>query len=287
MRNVAPTRASVGRWRVLVPGMRILLYVASALVLLVGVELYVLTGHTERFFAWTIQSELTAAFLGAGYLAAVFLEFGSARQELWARARFAVPTVLVFTVLTLVATLNHLDKFHFGSRFPVASFTTWAWLAIYTFVPVLMVALLLPQARAPGIDPPRSAPIPLWALVLLGAQGAVLLLIGAALFLAPDRATYWPWALTPLTAQAVAAWLLGMATAAIHALGEHDLERGRIGAVAFGLFGLLQLIAVARYPGEVAWERPAAWIYIGFVLTFLAPGLLLGVLARTSRIARP
>lgn len=260
----------------LTPGMRILLYVASALVLLAAGDLFVLTSHTERFFAWTIQSELTAAFLGAGYLAAFYLEFRSAREELWARARFAVPAVLVFTVLTLVATLNHLDKFHFGSRFPMASFTTWAWLAIYTFVPLLMVVLLLRQARAPGIDPPRTVAIPLWALVMLGAQGAVLLLVGAALFLAPDRATYWPWALTPLTAQAVAAWLLGMATAAIHALGEHDLERGRIGGVTLGLFGILQLIAVVRYPGEVAWERPAAWIYIGFVLTLLASGLLMG-----------
>ena len=183
----------------------------------------------------------------------------------------------MFTVLTLVATLNHLDKFHFGSRFPMAALTTWAWLAIYTLVPLLMVVLLLRQARAPGIDPPRTAAIPLWVLVMLGAQGTVLLLVGAALFLAPDRATYWPWALTPLTAQAVAAWLLGMATAAIHALGEHDLERGRIGGVTLGLFGILQLIAVARYPGEVAWERPAAWIYVGFVLTLLASGLLMGV----------
>jgi hypothetical protein len=268
---------------VLAPGLRFLLYVASALVLLAAGELYVLTSHTERFFAWTIKSELTAAFLGAGYLAAFFLEFRSAREELWARARFAVPAVLVFTVLTLLATLNHLDQFHFGSRFPVASFTTWAWLAIYMFVPLLMVVLLLRQARAPGIDPIRSAPIPRWVLVVLGGQGAVLLLIGAALFLAPDRTTYWPWALTPLTAQAVAAWLLGMSTAAIHALVERDLERVRIGGITLGLFGIFQLIAVARYPGEVAWERPVAWIYLGFVVTLLALGLLLGVLTRTTR----
>ena len=73
--------------RQLTPGMRRLLYVASGLVLLAAVELYGLTDHTERIFAWTISPGLTAAFLGGGYLAAFFLEFLSARERDWALAR--------------------------------------------------------------------------------------------------------------------------------------------------------------------------------------------------------
>jgi hypothetical protein len=259
--------------RPLTSGMRGLLYTASVLVLLAAGELYILTGHTDRFFAWTIHPGQTAAFLGAGYLAAFFLEFLSARQRIWANARLAVPAVLVFTVLTLVATLLHLGKFHFGSPHPVASFSAWAWLAIYTVVPILMIILLVREAREAGGDPPRRAPMPRWVLVVVGVQGGVLLAMGAALFVAPAHTSYWPWPLTPLTAQAVGAWLLGIGTGAIHAIRENDFRRLRAGAVALTLLGVFQLIALARYPHDVDWARPAAWIYLTFVLSLLTVGV--------------
>jgi len=269
--------------------MRRLLYAASVLVLLAAGELYVLTDHTDRYFAWTIHPGLTAAFLGGGYLAAFFLEFLSARQRVWANARLAVPAVLAFTVLTLVATLGHLDKFHFGNRHPVASFSTWAWLAIYTVVPIFMVILLVREAHQPRADPPRRAPIPLSVLVVVGAQGAALLSLGAALFVAPTSVSYWPWALTPLTAQAVGAWLLSVGLGAIHATRERDLLRIRPGAVTLALLSLFQLIALARYPHDVDWARPAAWIYLGFVLSLLVVGLLGWVLGhrRVSLVDGP
>ena len=52
------------------PGMRRLLYTASVLVLLAGIQLFVFTGRTDSFFAFTIANPLAAAFLGAAYLAA-------------------------------------------------------------------------------------------------------------------------------------------------------------------------------------------------------------------------
>ena len=78
--------------------------------------------------------------MGAAYLAAFVLEFLGARETIWARARVAVPAVLVFTVLTLVATLLHIDKFHFGPEFSLLTQAgTWVWLLIYAIVPVGMV----------------------------------------------------------------------------------------------------------------------------------------------------
>lgn len=259
--------------RLLTSGMRRLLYTASVLVLLAAGELYILTDHTDRFFAWTIHPGLTAAFLGGGYFAAFFLEFLSARQQVWANARLAVPAVLAFTVLTLVATLLHLGKFHFGDPHPVASFSTWAWLAIYTVVPILMIILLVREAREPGGDPPRLAPLPPWVLGVVGVQGGVLLSLGAVLFVAPAHTSYWPWALTPLTAQAVGAWLLGIGLGAIHAIRENDFRRLRPAAVALTMFSVFQLIALVRYPHDVDWGRPASWIYLGFVVSLLVVGV--------------
>ena len=200
--SVAPgEQRTAGALRPLVPGMRRLLFTASVLVLLAGLQLFVFTGRTDHFFAWTIVNPLSAAFLGAAYWASVALEALSGRQALWANARIAVPAVLVFTVLTLAATVTHLGQLHLGARFPAGTqIVTVTWIAIYVLVPALLLILLAVQARTPGADPPRSAPLPGWLCVLLAVQAAVLLGLGIALFAVPGQAApLWPWALTPMT----------------------------------------------------------------------------------------
>ena len=261
--------------RPLTNGLRQLLYVAAALVAFAGFQLFVLTDHTDRYFSWTIKPGMTAAFLGAGYIASVFFELLSARECHFARARISVPAVLTFTVLTEIATLSHLGKFHLHERIVWAGAAAYVWIAIYTGVPIALAILLVAQLRSPGGDPPRTAPIQGWALWILRAQAAILLLVGAILFVAPERAgAFWPWALTPLTGQAVGAWLLGIAVGATHASIEADLIRIRPGLVAFALLGAGQLVALARYGSDVAWGKPSAWYYLAFVVSMLAVGAL-------------
>jgi hypothetical protein len=208
-------------------GMRRLLFTAAVLVLLAGIQLFVFTGRTDHFFAFTIANPLAAAFLGAGYWAAVAIEALAGRQALWASARIAVPAVLVFTVLTLAVTLTHLGQFHLGGRFAAGTqIVTVAWIAIYVLVPALMLILLLRQARTPGEDPPRASGLPAWLYVGLALQAAVLLGLGIALFAAPGAAApLWPWALTPMMAQATGAWLISLGVAAGQALAERDARR--------------------------------------------------------------
>ena len=173
---------------------------AAALVALAGFQLFVLTDHTDRYFSWTIKPGMTAAFLGAGYVASFFFEALAARERHFARARISVPAVLSFTVLTEIATLSHLGKFHFHERIVWAGAAAYVWIAIYTGVPIAIVIFLVGQLRTPGHNPPRRAPIPVWATWILRLQAAILLSVGAILFVAPVRAgAFWPWTLTPLT----------------------------------------------------------------------------------------
>ena len=95
--------------------MQRLLLIASILVLLIGIPLVFLPRRTDTYFSWTVSPPITAAFLGSAYWSSFLLELSSSRKKLWARTRIAVPAVLLFTTLTLVATLIHLDKFHIGS----------------------------------------------------------------------------------------------------------------------------------------------------------------------------
>lgn len=256
------------------PGMRVLLWVAGVLVLLAGVQLFVFTERTATYFAWTIEPVITAAFLGAAYWSAAAFEWSAARARSWVEARIAVPAVFVFTILTLIATLLHLDKFHFGSSFGFGTqFVTWAWLFIYSVVPVLMVVVWSRQHRAPGIDPPRTHPLPTWLRVLVGAQAAVLLVVGTGLFLAPgSTATWWPWALTPLTSRAVGAWAFSLGVAATHALWEHDAVRVRPAAVAYLAFALLEAIAVLRYRDVGDWTSVAGVAFVAFLASSAVTG---------------
>jgi hypothetical protein len=261
--------------RPLVPGMRRLLYVAAVLVLLAGFQLFVFTGRTGTYFAWTIVNPLAAAFLGAGYWASVAIEGLCARQRVWANARIAVPSVFLFTVLTLVATLLHLDKFHLGGSVPAGTrVVTWAWIAVYVLVPLLMLIVLATQARTPGVDPPRSVLLPGWVYAALAGQAIILFGFGVALFAAPGpTAPLWPWQLTPLLAQATGAWLISLGVAAGQALLERDARRLRPAAVGYVLFAVLQAIAVARYPGQFDWGSAAGVFYLVFLATILLAGL--------------
>jgi hypothetical protein len=259
--------------RPLTVGLRRLLLVASVLVFLAGLELYLWTEQTDRYFAWTIKPPITAASLGAAYWASFVLELLSARERVWARARLAVPPVLVFTVLMLLATLAHLDRFHFGSPNAVARGVAWAWLAIYVSVPVAGVVLLVRQLRIPGGDPPRRAPLPLWTRLLLAVHALVMLPLGIVLLLAPQTsAALWPWMLTPLTARAVGAWLVGLGVAAGAACWENDFGRIRVGSITYALLAALQFIALARYPGALDRGSPSAWLYVLFLLSIFVVG---------------
>ncbi|OLC27590.1 MAG: hypothetical protein AUI42_02815 [Actinobacteria bacterium 13_1_40CM_2_65_8] len=267
--------------------MRRMLLVASGLVFLAGVPLFVGTEQTDRYFAWTVQPPITAAFLGASYWASCIFELAAARQRIWVRARVAVPAVLVFTTLTMVVTLVYLDRFHLSSTEPWARFVTWSWLAIYLGVPVMLGFLLLRQLREQGSDPLRVAPIPTGLRWLSAGQAAIMLLAGAALLLDPAIASWlWPWKLTALTGRAVGAWLIGFGVAALQATVEGDFDRIRIGLVTYVSLGALQLLALARYLSALQWARPVSWIYVGFLLSILGLGLVGLVLSTRSPFRR-
>ena len=132
--------------------MRVVLYVAGILVLAVSISLYFFPGKTDTYFSWTIKPPLTAAFLGAGYLASFFLEFLSARERIWANTRTAVPAVWIFTLLTLIITLVHFDRFHFTAQRFITVFGTWFWLLVYVSVPIV----LRPNIKTKFADKVRS-----------------------------------------------------------------------------------------------------------------------------------
>ena len=268
-------RSAVGvAYRPVTPGMRTILWVGVGLVFVAGTSLYVLTGHTQRYFAWTIKVPLSAAFLGAFYYTACVIAILSVRRREWARARVGVPGITVFLWLTMLATLLHLDLFHLTSGVGTARVAAWMWLFIYLLDPIALTTLLLFQLREPGVDPPRVTSLPSWYRAVVVIEGVLLVAVGAALFTLPSTATHlWPWALTPLTAQMTSAWLVGLGITFICASGENDWDRIRPASAGLVALVLFQAVALARYPSDVAWATPRAQGYVAL----LGLNLVLGI----------
>lgn len=259
--------------RPLTNGMRGLLLVFGLLTLLAVGVLYILAESTNRYFAWTVLPPVTAAFLGGGFGAGFVLVLLTRRERAWANARVGVLTILLFVVLTLLATLLHLDRFHFSAPGAIARFAAWFWLIVYVIVPLAMIAVLARQVRVPGSDPPRQRALPRWITWLIGLQAMVMVVLGTGLFLVPQAVrTVWPWALTPLTGRAIGAWLIALGVGAALAIREQDLLRLRAAVAAYAVFGALQLGALARFADQVRWGV-AGWAYTLVAISVLIVGL--------------
>ncbi len=252
---------------------RIILLIASILVISVGSSLYFFPGKTEVLFSWTINPPLTGAYLGGGYLAAFLLEYLASRENKWANARIAVPGVWAFTFATLLVTIFHIDRFHFDSPFFITRSGTWVWLLVYIIVPVALGIFWIRQVRQPGIDPIRENKLPGWLRYSILIQGLVLVLSGAAMFLFPeDSIPFWPWALSALTSRAIGAWGIGNGVFTIQAFFENDWQRLRAFMPSWGLYGFLQLISVSIFNNVVNWGQISAWIYLFLMVWILAVG---------------
>ena len=217
----------------------------AGLALVAGFLLFPLAEETDRFFSWTIQPPLTAAFMGAAYWAAFVLIGWAARSATWELARPALVPVTTIAVLLLVATLVHLDKFDLDSIFG------WFWLVVYCSVPPALAVLVWAQARRPAGPAPQGRPIPAALRAALLLQAVVMGGLGVVMYVEPSTAgDLWPWALTPLTARAVSAFLIGFAAAAAYAAWDNRLVPFAGAAYAYAALGALELLAAAVFSGD-------------------------------------
>jgi hypothetical protein len=247
--------------------LRGLLWAFTALALGAFFLLFVLSEQTDDSFSWTIKPPLTAAFLGASYFGAFLLFVWTIWRDDWHATRAALLPVGLIAVLLLIATIIHENRFHddlFG----------WFWRVVYLVTPLVIAAALVRQVRcAAGVTGPRQ-PLPPGLRVLLLFQGATMLGVGIYLFVAPESAdALWPWNLTPLTARAVGAFVIGFGVSALHATLANDLPRFIGAALAYAGLAALQLVAAARYTGDFTGGDADTEIYVAFLVSMLFAGI--------------
>jgi hypothetical protein len=257
------------------PFSRFVLYgLVLPLLFIAGLQLFVLSEQTETYFAWTFAAPLSAAFMGAGYWAAMLHAYTGAFARSWATVRTSLPAALTATSLLTVTTFMHLDKFHFDSPLFITRFVTWVWIIVYVTVPFFLFAAWLIQTRLPGADVKGRHPLRGWMRGGFAILATFALLSGISLFIGPTAmSTVWPWAVPPLAARAISSWLTAFGMACASLTFENDIKHGAGTASSLFAFCILELIVLARYSSAIDWGKPLSLAYTLFlVFGFLISG---------------
>lgn len=252
-----------------------LFWVATGLVIVAAIQLFILTTRTGRFFAWTIAEPLTAAIDGAFYLSTCIVLVACARARAWTVARPVAWGVLTISAGKLAATLIHRSAFHFTTGPATARIAAWGWLVIYALVPLALLALIPAQVRAPCGELPPTSRFGSVIRTATAVIAVVLLAIGLALFFVPGRMTpHWPWPLTTLTARDLAAWFAGTGVVGALAVAHDDPAASRhiwVGSVALAF---LQAVALLRYPHDFRWGSAPGMLYVALLVVIAVAGAL-------------
>jgi hypothetical protein len=192
-----------------------------------------------------------------------------------------MPAVAAIALLLLATTLIHLDKFDLDSLFG------WFWLAVYCLVTPLLTWAIAQQVRATEPVSRGLHPLPAPVRAALAVGCITFLGLGIALYAAPaDAASAWPWPLTPLTARAIASFLIGFGVAAAFALWENDSKRLRGAAYAVTALAALELLALVVFSDDVTAGAAGVTAYAAFWVASLALGFAGARLASEKSAAR-
>jgi hypothetical protein len=245
---------------------RITAAVIIPFLLVAFVNLFFFPQLTGQRFAWQIQPNVMAVYMGAGYLGGAYLFVRALLGRRWHRVAVGFPAVITFTVAMLLATLLH------WSRFDLQHFPFQLWLGLYIFTPVLVPWIWLRNRAAdPGTPEARDVMVPAivrWGTRLLGLGLLTIVVVG---FIIPDVLTVvWPWALTPLLARVLAGWGALIAVGTLVVGGERRWSAWRVGVESIGFWHLLFLVGAIFHVQDFANGNFFNWYVLSVIVGLIA-----------------
>jgi hypothetical protein len=241
-----------------------------------GIFLYLLPGLAEAHYAWAIKPPISAAFLGAGYVAgtvATALVVFATRS--WRSLRILPLALVVLSVGLLAATIVHADRFRWD--YPL----TWVWTVVYAGVPFVVAVLWYRQERRA----PRAPAAHPGLRTLRVASAVIGVIVGAgavALYAAPETVgELWPWELTPLLGRCIASWYALIATSLL--VSAWSLRRPIEAVIPYAtLLSWSVLLLALPLLHDAGGPNLAIWLGLQVVLAALA----VYALARAIPLAR-
>jgi hypothetical protein len=236
---------------------------------------------TPQHFAWPIRPVVTAALLGAFYIASAPFFVLALFARRWENVRVFIWASILFTSTELLATFLHWDRFSVGSTpFNV-------WFVSYVLPPPLFIFFYFwHQKRAAPIPKPGDEPLPENLRLGMRALGAVLALFALIAFVLPAVIIpLMPWQFTPLTLRALSGWILALGVLLLNVAHENDRTRVRIISPFFFLLLPATALELGRYANQVNWTHPTIYVALAVLSVIFAVGVYLarGDWRRTMR----
>ena len=216
--------------------------------------LYPFPDDTGRLFAWPVKPTITPMILASVYLGGAYFFFRAATARHWHTVKGGFVPVGIFATLMGVATILHWDKFtHSHIAF-------WLWAGLYFSTPFLIFGVWWANRRrnVPGTG--TELLIPVRVSRVIAVLGGLSGLTALFLFLFPDRAAaVWPWMLTPLTAQVMAA-IFALGIAGLGAPLDRRWSSAQILLQVAALMLALILVAGVRASSELDLSNAVTWL---------------------------
>jgi hypothetical protein len=235
--------------------------------LLAFAVLYLRPELSGERFAWKIQPDFTAFWMGTGYLGGAWFFASVVRARRWHEVTLGFLPVCAFVWAMLGVTALHWE------RFDTHHLPFQLWLILYLVTPLLIPALWIVNRRRDPVQPdPGATIVPLQVRGLMGLIGASLMVCALWMFLFPEAAVaIWAWKLTPLTARVMAGWLSLSGVGGLVLAFEPRWSAWRVLLQSMMLWLALLSIGIWRAWPEFDLSRPA------FVAVVAVPMSLIGL----------
>jgi hypothetical protein len=244
---------------------RLVLIVVVPVLILAFLILYVFPDQYGDRFAWKIQPNVTSLLIGSGYLGGAYMFVFAIFGRKWHRVKAAFPPVTSFTIMMLLATFLHWD------RFDINHLAFQLWLILYIITPFLIPYLWIKNHTTdPGTPEPDDLEVPAFAKWAFLAFGIASVIWAVVMFLAPQFAiNIWPWKLSPLTARVLGGWFSLLGIGGLFTSRDPRWSAWRIPLQSIALWASLVVIGAFMNPGD----------FPGGVWNSFTIGTLLSVLA--------
>ena len=205
-----------------------------------------------KYFAWPVVPELTAMFLGVGFILRSYFGYHLWRDKYWYTLRWSLLGDYVFLGILFVTTWWHISEMNWALQgvsdgLRIFSLTiAHVWMLAYTFEP-LTIFLLHPHDAAANAPIPAELSEGELQPVLKNALLAIFYAAAgfwAVLFFTSEFAnTRWPWELNAFDSRIMSAWFAGSSAWAVTMYFMKDWAEVKIGvrALLFFILGLLGL----------------------------------------------
>lgn len=242
-----------------------------------AISLIFFSADTESLFFWKISPPINAVMFGTLYLIAGSVVLLAVIRGRWEPARYLVPMVLPFSLLLLLATLLHQDKF-------TAGFKLYYWLVVYIVAPAATLFFFWQYERFrtswPAVREPLR-PLTRWLAVGLGGLLALYVLTS---FIAPDLVVnFWPWPLTPLLARAFAAWLAALGGGLLWFGREGDWKRLQPVAYLMAIIPVATLAVLAIDRDQLKPVDINLYLFVAALLGLGLCGVLIAVVQSRTK----